>query len=124
MKSIRDWAADRYRRLKAFARRQAPYLILLSFLLAFFVIFFFNKMVISIHPGELGVLWRRLGGGTHFAGLLLGRCDHHVDPTCRAAGTPAPAARTTAPRPASPRSPRTRKPRGPARVPPGLATRS
>jgi regulator of protease activity HflC (stomatin/prohibitin superfamily) len=64
MKSIREWAANQYRRSKAFARRQAPYLILLSFLLGFFVIFFFNRIVISIHPGELGVLWRRLGGGT------------------------------------------------------------
>jgi regulator of protease activity HflC (stomatin/prohibitin superfamily) len=64
MQSIREWIANRYRRAKAFARRQAPYLILLSFLLSFFVIFFFNRIVISIHPGELGVLWRRLGGGT------------------------------------------------------------
>ncbi len=64
MHSTGEWAASRYRRLKASVRRQAPYLILLSFLLGFFVIFFFNRMVISIHPGELGVLWRRLGGGT------------------------------------------------------------
>src|SRR5665647_3139398 len=64
MQSIREWAANQYRRSKAFARRQAPYLILVSFLLGFSVIFFFNRMVVSIHPGELGVLWRRLGGGT------------------------------------------------------------
>ena len=35
MKSIREWAVNQYRRLKA-----------------------------SVHPGELGVLWRWLGGGT------------------------------------------------------------
>jgi regulator of protease activity HflC (stomatin/prohibitin superfamily) len=64
MKSIREWAARQYRRWNAFARRQAPYLILLAFLLAFFTIFFFSRIVISIRPGELGVLWRRLGGGT------------------------------------------------------------
>jgi regulator of protease activity HflC (stomatin/prohibitin superfamily) len=64
MKSIREWAAGRYRSWKAFARRQAPYLILLSFLVGFLAIFFFDRIVISIHPGELGVLWRRLGGGT------------------------------------------------------------
>jgi len=64
MKSIREWAAGRHRRGKAFVRRQAPYLILLFFLLGLFVIFFFDRVVISIHPGELGVLWRRLGGGT------------------------------------------------------------
>ena len=28
------------------------------------MIFFFNWIVIPIHPGELGVLWRCLGGGT------------------------------------------------------------
>jgi regulator of protease activity HflC (stomatin/prohibitin superfamily) len=27
-------------------------------------VFFFNSIIISIYPGELGVLWRRLGGGT------------------------------------------------------------
>jgi len=64
MRSIRAWAADRYRQWKAYARREAPYLILIAFLLLFFVIFFFNRIVVSIHPGELGVLWRRLGGGT------------------------------------------------------------
>jgi regulator of protease activity HflC (stomatin/prohibitin superfamily) len=64
MKSIREWTANQYRRAKAFVRRHAPYVILLAFLLSFFVIFFFNRIVISIHPGELGVLWRRLGGGT------------------------------------------------------------
>ncbi len=64
MKTIREWATARYRRGKAFVRRQAPYLILLFFLLGMFVIFFFDRIVISIHPGELGVLWRRLGGGT------------------------------------------------------------
>ncbi len=64
MKTIRNWAADRYSRTRAFARRQAPYLILLAFLLGFAFLFFFHRIVISVHPGELGVLWRRLGGGT------------------------------------------------------------
>jgi regulator of protease activity HflC (stomatin/prohibitin superfamily) len=64
MNSMREWAARQYRRSKAFCRRQAPYLILLSFLLAFFVIFFFNRVVIAIQPGQLGVLWRLMGGGT------------------------------------------------------------
>lgn len=64
MTSIRGWVATRYQRSKAFARSQAPYLILGLFVLAFAVIFFFDRIVISIHPGELGVLWRRLGGGT------------------------------------------------------------
>jgi regulator of protease activity HflC (stomatin/prohibitin superfamily) len=64
MKSIREWAADRYRRLKAFVRRHSPYLILSLFLVGFFLIVFFDRIVISIHPGQLGVLWRWLGAGT------------------------------------------------------------
>jgi len=64
MKAIRDWSASQFKRAGGFARRQAPYLILVSFLLCFVVVFFFNSIVISIYPGELGVLWRRLGGGT------------------------------------------------------------
>lgn len=64
MKSITAWAASQYGRMKAFVRRNGTYLILLAFLLSFFVIIFFNRIVITIHPGELGVLWRFLGGGT------------------------------------------------------------
>jgi len=64
MKAIREWTAVRYERAKDYAKRQAPYLILAFFLLCFVVVFFFNSIVVSIYPGELGVLWRRLGGGT------------------------------------------------------------
>jgi len=57
MTRIRLWAAERYRRFKAFCRRQAPYLILLLFLFSFFTVFFYNE---SSSPSirELGVLWR------------------------------------------------------------------
>src|SRR5512147_1801025 len=64
MQSVREWAAIQYREAKAQARRRAPYLVLLLFLLGFATVLLFNRMVISIYPGELGVLWRRLGGGT------------------------------------------------------------
>lgn len=64
MKPIREWATIQGRRARDFSKRQLPFLILASFLLCFFVIFFFNSIVISIYPGELGVLYRRLGGGT------------------------------------------------------------
>jgi regulator of protease activity HflC (stomatin/prohibitin superfamily) len=64
MKSFREWSAYQAGRSRAFARREAPYLILISFLLLFFLIFFFARIVIAIQPGELGVLWRYLGGGT------------------------------------------------------------
>jgi regulator of protease activity HflC (stomatin/prohibitin superfamily) len=62
--SIREWPAGLCGRLNASAKRQSPYLVLCLILLCFFLVFFFKKIVISIHPGELGVLWRRLGGGT------------------------------------------------------------
>jgi len=64
MKSTREWMAARLRGARDFCKRQAPYLILVSFLCCFFVVLFFNRIVVSVYPGELGVLWRRLGGGT------------------------------------------------------------
>jgi regulator of protease activity HflC (stomatin/prohibitin superfamily) len=64
MKAIRGWFAIQWDRWRVFARQQTPYLLLLSFLLAFLFVFFFNRIVISIHPGELGVMWRFLGSGT------------------------------------------------------------
>jgi regulator of protease activity HflC (stomatin/prohibitin superfamily) len=38
--------------------------VLLLILIGFFVVFFFERVVISVHSGELGVLWRWLGAGT------------------------------------------------------------
>lgn len=64
MTAFRDRLATLARRCAAFARRQAPYLMVLACLAGLFVVFFFDRVVISVHPGELGVLWRRLGGGT------------------------------------------------------------
>ncbi len=64
MKRIRDWLSRQWRKFVEFLRRQAPYVLVVAFVLTFLVIYFFNSIVISIHPGELGVLWRRLGGGT------------------------------------------------------------
>jgi regulator of protease activity HflC (stomatin/prohibitin superfamily) len=64
MKSTREWAAIRFSGARDFSKRQAPYLILVSFLFCFFLVLFFNRIVVSIYPGQLGVLWRRLGGGT------------------------------------------------------------
>ena len=52
------------RALGAYLRHQLPYLVLLAFLGSIFVVVFSRQMVVSIHPGEMGVLWRRLGGGT------------------------------------------------------------
>ena len=61
---MREWSSGARRSVKAFLKRQAPYVVLLTFIAVFLFVYFFDTMVISIHPGELGVLWRRLGGGT------------------------------------------------------------
>ena len=59
-----DWIVARWRVWKSRARRNTPYLILLFFVFAFLIVFFWNRIVISVRPGELGVLYRRIGGGT------------------------------------------------------------
>lgn len=64
MKRIDDWFSEKCRRGKAFLKRQAPYVLLIGFVTFFLLVYFAHYMFISIHPGELGVLWRRLGGGT------------------------------------------------------------
>lgn len=64
MKSIREWFSGFRGRSKAFVKRHALPLISLGLLVCLIVVFFFDQMVISIYPGQLGVLWRRLGTGT------------------------------------------------------------
>lgn len=62
MRSVRNSVRRWYERLKAFSRRHSVYLVLSLFLVAFLGTLLFNRIFISIHSGELGVLWRRLGG--------------------------------------------------------------
>ena len=83
MTSTREWAAIQYRGAKDFCKRQAPYLILTSFLLCFFLVLFFNRIVISIYPGELGVLWRLLGGGTQIDTVYR---EGYATSSCRSTG--------------------------------------
>ena len=64
MKPVREWLAGFSCRSALFARQHALPLISLGLLLCLVVVFFFNEIFISIHPGQLGVLWRRLGEGT------------------------------------------------------------
>ena len=47
-----------------FLKKQATFLFVLGFILLFLVVYFSDRIVVSIHSGELGVLWSRLGGGT------------------------------------------------------------
>jgi regulator of protease activity HflC (stomatin/prohibitin superfamily) len=64
MNSFRERLANFSARCKPFIRRHILSLISLGLLTCLIVVFFFNQIVISIHPGELGILWRRLGNGT------------------------------------------------------------
>jgi regulator of protease activity HflC (stomatin/prohibitin superfamily) len=59
-----QWFADGYRTFKTHVRRQKPYWILGGFLFVFAAVFFHDTYIVSIHSGQLGILWRRLGGGT------------------------------------------------------------
>jgi regulator of protease activity HflC (stomatin/prohibitin superfamily) len=64
MSRIREWYSGRVRNLKAYIRQHAPYVLVLGFFVLFVFLYFFDSMVVTVQPGELGVLWRRLGGGT------------------------------------------------------------
>ena len=64
MTSIRERAARFRASGKAFVQRNLPHVIVWALMASFLVVFFFDKVFISIHPGQLGVLWRRLGAGT------------------------------------------------------------
>ena len=63
MTRIREWSGERRGPL-AFLKRQISVLLVLVFIVLFLVVYFSDRMVVSIRPGELGVLWSRLGGGT------------------------------------------------------------
>jgi regulator of protease activity HflC (stomatin/prohibitin superfamily) len=64
MKSLLVWLTGFRSSSRVFVRRHVLSLISLGLLLCLVLVFFFEQIVISIHPGELGVLWRRLGTGT------------------------------------------------------------
>ena len=64
MKRIYRWFTGMPGRLQVFLKRHTAYLLVLGFVLAFLLAYFFNTMFVAIRPGELGVLWSMLGGGT------------------------------------------------------------
>ncbi len=64
MKPIRDELSAERSRMLSFLKRQATFLFVLGFVLLFLAVYFSDRMLVSIHAGELGVLWSRLGGGT------------------------------------------------------------
>lgn len=48
--------------LKRWLIRKSPFLIILSLITALIVVFFWQRIVITIHPGEAGILFRRFTG--------------------------------------------------------------
>ncbi len=64
MRRISDWFSGTFRRLQSFLKKQAWYLLVLGFILVFLLAFFADRMFVPIHPGQLGVLWSMMGGGT------------------------------------------------------------
>ncbi len=64
MRRIINGLQNCYRAFGRLISRQAPYIIIFIVILIFGTVLFFNRIVVSVDSGELGVLWRRLGGGT------------------------------------------------------------
>ncbi len=71
MQMIRQWFTNLRYRCKIFVKRYPLQLISLGLLMSLLLVFFFDKIVISIHSGEVGVLWRRLGNGTVIDNVYL-----------------------------------------------------
>ncbi|MDV7340255.1 prohibitin family protein [Terasakiella sp. A23] len=59
-----SWFKRTSRATGRFFKRQIPFFVLGGLLLGMGFIAFFHHIVVSINPGELGVLWRRLADGT------------------------------------------------------------
>jgi len=64
MRRLLHWAARRILAADRAVRDNAPYIVLALFLTGFLFVAMFDRIIVTIHPGELGVLWRRLGAGT------------------------------------------------------------
>jgi len=64
MKRVYAWFSGIHRRLGSFGKRHLPFVLVLAFIALFLLAYFYNNIVVTIHPGELGVMWSMLGGGT------------------------------------------------------------
>ena len=64
MKRISVWFSGAFGGLQAFLKEKTWHLLVLGLILVFLLVFFADRMFVLIHPGELGVLWSMLGGGT------------------------------------------------------------
>lgn len=61
---ISQWFVSSTSQWRVFTRKNAIPLTCLCLLLCLLMAFCFDRIVISVYPGQLGVLWRRLGAGT------------------------------------------------------------
>lgn len=52
------------KKIERFLKRSRPYVIITWLTLLFLAILLWNRIFVSIKPGEAGVLWLRFGGGT------------------------------------------------------------
>ncbi|MFD2235020.1 prohibitin family protein [Phaeospirillum tilakii] len=64
MTALARWIDGWGQAWRTFLRANAPFLVVGLVLTAFAMVFFFDRVVVSVHSGQAGVLWRRLGGGT------------------------------------------------------------
>jgi regulator of protease activity HflC (stomatin/prohibitin superfamily) len=64
MQDTDPWIKIKHSSFKSYLAAQMPYIVLIATLLVFGVVFFFDNIVISIYPGQIGVLWQRFGNGT------------------------------------------------------------
>ncbi|MFZ4535693.1 prohibitin family protein [Propionivibrio sp.] len=53
-----------FKRFRFWLKDRAPYIVVLSFILLFILVFLWSRVFIVIRPGEAGVLYRMLSSGT------------------------------------------------------------
>jgi regulator of protease activity HflC (stomatin/prohibitin superfamily) len=64
MKRMNNWFSGLGNRVSTAIKRNAPYVFVVAFAVVFLVVYFSNRIMVPIRPGELGVMWRMFGGGT------------------------------------------------------------
>lgn len=64
MLPVEKTSISAHARFKRWLRGKLPLLVVFTLITALVVVFFFNRIVIIIHSGEAGVLYRLFGGGT------------------------------------------------------------
>jgi regulator of protease activity HflC (stomatin/prohibitin superfamily) len=56
--------AREFRRVRSFIRTQAKWLVLLTGVLLFLLVFYWDSIFVTIESGQVGVMYRRFAGGT------------------------------------------------------------